>query len=117
MGGPLPSRKHIVLTRSPDTLAQYPSVYTASNVEDALIKARQVLAENYGLEPEILIGGGAEIYQAFLPHTQKIYLTLIHKKFDGDAFFPEFSNQEFKLTHQLDRQEPIPYSFCTYERI
>jgi dihydrofolate reductase len=50
-----------------------------------------------------------------------VYLTEIHHRFDGDAFFPELQAKEWKEVsrerHQADEKNKYDYSFVVLERI
>ena len=50
----------------------------------------------------------------------KIELTRVYKIYDGDAYFPEISEEKFKLvneeTNEINGDEKIKYSFQTYKR-
>jgi dihydrofolate reductase len=52
--------------------------------------------------------------------TNRIYLTIVHKEFDGDSFFPEIDksewNEVYREDYQPDEKNSLPYSFITYER-
>jgi len=49
---------------------------------------------------EVFVVGGAAIYKLFLPVANKLYLTVIHKSFHADVFFPEFSRKDwFEIKH------------------
>jgi dihydrofolate reductase len=63
---------------------------------------------------EIFICGGAQIYAQALPLCSDLYLTLVKRTVEGDAFFPPFENQfelveeirdtpEFKILHYRSR--------------
>ncbi|HVW96950.1 MAG TPA: dihydrofolate reductase [Mucilaginibacter sp.] len=109
VGRPLPNRRNIVITRRDITI-------DGAEVVNSL-DAAVALCKN---EQEVFIVGGAEIYNMAMPVTDRIYLTVVHQEFDGDAFFPEISPDEWKETeredHAPDEKNPIPYSFITYER-
>lgn len=85
IGKPLPGRDNIVVTRDGTFKAE--GVERASTIEEALAIARRKAAER-GVD-EIMIIGGAQIYAASLPLADRIYLTRIHARPDGDATFPE----------------------------
>jgi len=72
-------------------------------------------------EKEIFIIGGGEIYRQTIDLADRVYLTRIHRHFDGDTYFPELSEDRWKMIskedHQPDEKNPHPYSFITYERI
>jgi dihydrofolate reductase len=69
---------------------------------------------------ESFVIGGASIYRQFLPHAQKLYITWVHKYFDGDTFFPEILPDEWEIIEREDilndHQNDFAYSFLTYER-
>jgi dihydrofolate reductase len=107
IGKPLPHRTNVVLTRQKD--------YTAPGC--LLQSVEEVLAMN---EPTpILIIGGEEIFQLFLPYCTKAYITEIHQSFAGDTFFPLLSadwkpiQSEF---HTRDERNPYDYTFYLMER-
>ncbi|MGZ3744159.1 MAG: dihydrofolate reductase [Pseudobdellovibrionaceae bacterium] len=109
---PLPQRFHIVITRQ-DLQSSHPLVKYVKTLEEALEAARPLTAE-WG--EEVFIVGGGEIYKQSLPIVDKIYLTVIHQNFEGDTYYPEIPLDKFKLTHKVDRSEPVPFSFLTYTK-
>ena len=71
---------------------------------------------------QIVVAGGASIYEQFLPKADKMYLTLIHENFpNADRFFPEWKKTEWKQTnrtdHPADQNNPHNYSFVEMTRI
>src|SRR5437899_2822381 len=93
IGKPLPNRLTVVLSR-----AQF---------EHPGVKAIRALAEmDLANETrEVFICGGAQIYEQALPLCSDLYLTLVKRKVEGDAFFPPFEDR-FKLVEEiLDRPE------------
>lgn len=110
---PLPNRTNIVITRQTDY--QAPGAIVAVSVEDAIEKAKATG------DPEIFIIGGAEIYRQSLRYTGRIYLTQIHQRFEGDAFFPELSPAEWRETARTagitDDKNKYPHDFITLEKI
>jgi dihydrofolate reductase len=113
IGKPLPRRTNIVLTRNPFFIAS--NVLVATSVEEGL-----QLAEDNG-EEEVFIIGGGEIYRQSMPFLDKIYLTLIDVEVEGDVFFPELNEAQWKLVseeaHEADEKNEYDYSFLVYERI
>jgi dihydrofolate reductase len=110
IGRPLPGRRNIVLTQQSDLLIAGCEVVTS-------IAAMQELLGN---EPEVMVIGGANLYQQLLPLSQRMYLTMINHQFEADAYFPEWSAEEWqevaRETHPADEANPYPYSFVTLER-
>jgi len=99
VGKPLPRRRNIVVTRQDITI---PGCEVVKSIEDGL-----ALCKN---EDEVFIGGGAEIYKLAMHLTNRIYLTIIHKIFDADTFFPEIDKNEWqeisREDHQPDEKKP-----------
>ena len=103
IGKPLPNRTTIVLSRSGFS---YPDVRTISDLSE-------LHREN---EPrDIFICGGAQIYAEALPLCFDLYLTLVKRTVEGDAFFPPFEDEfepveeimktpEFTITHYTKHQ-------------
>lgn len=113
IGKPLPDRPNIVVTRNPNWTAE--GVTVVNTLEAALETARGVVKD---LDPEIIIGGGAEIYQQALPHADKLYLTYIHKTIEGDTFFPDFCKGDWQETAREDHvsKKGLAFSWVTLER-
>lgn len=117
LGGPLPGRKHIVVTRRKDYTTEGAEVFT--DIKDALKRAEE-LAEEQGTD-EIMIGGGAEIYAMTLPMADRIYLTEIHMTPEGaDTFFPEFDMDSWQETartyNKAGPKDDADCTFITYDR-
>jgi dihydrofolate reductase len=112
IGKPLPKRTNIVLTRNPFFVASH--VLVASSIEEALS-----IAEENG-EEEVFIIGGGEIYRQSMPYWDKVYLTRVDIEVEGDVFFPELDNKEWRLLsdepHETDEKNIYQYSFQVYER-
>jgi len=85
IGKPLPDRDNIVVTRDAGFSAG--GTERAASVDDALDIARRKATER-GVD-EIMVIGGAEIFALTLPLADRIYLTRIHARPDGDVTFPE----------------------------
>jgi len=116
VGKPLPGRDNIVLAREPN--CQIEGCKIAHSIEEALSLAREsLLGKENG---EVMICGGASIYNQFLPLAQRIYLTRIWADFEGDTYFPELSEKEWeekeRIDNSPDEQNPYKYSFIVLER-
>ena len=110
---PLPGRINIVITR--DTSMQSPGVFVANDLSSAWR-----LAESHAVD-EIMVIGGASIYEQALPMADRLYLTFIQLSVDGDAHFPDISAYRWKEieSHSFrpDASNPYNYSFITYDRL
>lgn len=112
LGKPLPNRTNIVITRNPTF--QFNGVTVVHTLEDAIDAAR---AAN---DQEIFVIGGSEIYAMALPVATTLYLTEIHKAYDGDASFPTFDKADWteasRETHPADDRHETSFDFVEYER-
>jgi dihydrofolate reductase len=109
IGKPLPGRENIVLTRQKE--------FSPEGV--TVIHDMNLLQESVGQSQEDFIIGGAQLYEQSLAWANKIYLTVIEKEYEGDAFFPELSENDFKLIEQTPSQTSqtgIPFHYRSYER-
>ena len=124
--GALPNRFHIIVTRNTDYYPPLTEKFTEQDFavcfsfEEALKLADELLDKNHPLHresfgEEVIVAGGGEIYQQSLPYLNRLYLTVIEKEFPGDAKFPAFG-PEFVLTEKIDRDQPMEFSFRTYEQ-
>ncbi len=110
IGRPLPGRTNIVLTQRHNWSAE--GVVVVHSPSEALAVAAKESPE------EIMVIGGAEIYSLMLPLSQRIYLTQVYTKIDGDAFFPELPEGEWReVSRTLPQKLNDPeYVFLCMER-
>ena len=83
IGKPLDGRDSIVLSRRNLSLALNPHVFGATSLEEALTIARRQAGARGVTEAFVI--GGAEIFEAALPHANRIHLTRVHASPEGDA--------------------------------
>lgn len=111
IGKPLPKRTNIVISRNKDLVIDGCTV--VSSLENAISAC--------GKDDEIFIIGGGELYRQALPIAQKLYITWVHKKFDGDTFFPEIDfsqwREVFREKGKPTETDGLEYTFINYERI
>ncbi len=43
------------------------------------------------------------IYKLLLPYSQKMYITELHKEFEGDTTFPKFDMSEWKEIERIQK--------------
>ena len=112
LGRVLPNRKHVILCNDMEMNVEDENVEVLEDIS-MLDKYMQDTEEHF-------IIGGATIYKLLMPKANKIYLTLIHEKFDGDVYFPEISDDEWKIVDRTagitDEKNPYKYEFITYVR-
>ncbi len=116
IGRPLPNRTNIVITRNSDFKAE--GVKVVSSLEAAIELAKEVNYIN-GIE-EVMIIGGASIYETALPIADRLYLTHVHADVKGDAYFPEVNFAQWQEVarddHQASDNNPYDYSFVVYDK-
>ncbi len=100
---PLPGRRNIVVSRN-GFAAEGAEVF--ASLEEALAAA-QAEAE------EVMVIGGAQIYQQALPRADRVYLTRVETEVEGaDAWFPELDDS-WQLcgqeAHPVDEKHPWPF--------
>lgn len=110
IGRPLPGRQNVIVTRQAE--------FAAAGCDVVASKDEAIAVAN-GAE-EVMVIGGSQVYELFLPDTTRLYLTRVHTDIEGDAFFPEISASEWRLVrdelHLADERNAFDYSFRTYER-
>lgn len=110
IGKALPGRRNIIVTRN--------STYAAEGCEviHSITEAFQLLDTN----KEAFVIGGAQLFSAFLPYADRLYITYIHESFDGDTYFPEIAeNKWIKISDKKgtkDVKNPYAFSFLIYEK-
>lgn len=90
MGGPLPDRTNVVVTRN----QEYPTaegVHLVNNVEDALR-----LAEYLG-ETEAFVIGGAELFRGAKPYAHRFYRTTVLAEVGGDVRYNDVDWPDFDV--------------------
>ena len=114
LGKPLPHRLNIVITGQKNFKKE--GVVVFHSIPEALNYCKKdEITDKYG--KEIFIIGGAEIYKQTLSFIHSIYITRIHKDYEGDAFYPAIPQDEFKEIKRINRKKPVPFSFLTFKRI
>jgi dihydrofolate reductase len=107
--GPLPGRTNVILSRSDPDVPE--GVVVAASVDEAIAAAGEAAAES-GVET-VHVAGGAAIYEQFLPLADRMVLTEVPERPDGDTFFPEWDADEWV---EVERESEGELSFVTYER-
>ncbi len=140
LGKPLPGRPNIVISRSykelphpnptsifndmeehgaqtPPTVNEGPFLY-ASLSEG--IEAMKKMAIEMNVN-EVFITGGGQIYAETLPYTQRLYITVLNRDYEGHVFFPKFDWDEWNIVSEEKRSADNPknrpsFTFFTLER-
>ena len=127
---PLPNRKNIIISKhgldyhinddgTINTSIPYSNgidyikddVWVYNNLNEAIY-------ENCFADEETFIIGGQSIYEQTIDYVDKIYMTIIHHKFDGADIFFQPKNELWELIedeyHPADDKHPYSYEFKTF---
>jgi dihydrofolate reductase len=106
-GKPLKDRINIVLTTQN---IDAPGFVICHSIEEVL--------ENYGQKSDkLMIIGGTQIYEQFLPYANELILTEIQQDFPGDSFFPSWDKHSYTETlRQSNIENDINYDFVIYQK-
>jgi dihydrofolate reductase len=110
IGRPLPGRQNIVITRQAGLVAE------GCDVVASPAAALEIAND----AAEIMIIGGSQIYELFLPKAARLHVTQVHAEIGGDAFFPPIDEAEWRLTdseaHAASEANEFAFEFRTYTR-
>lgn len=109
---PLPDRVNIVVTRQRDYKA--PGSFVVHDIDSAFSMARD------NGEQEVMVIGGSAIYELALPVADRLYITEVKARVEGDVKFPKFSRDEWqevsRVHHPSDARHAYSFDFVLYER-
>jgi dihydrofolate reductase len=125
LGKPLPNRTNLILTRHPRQLIKkHPEIFgqykewrggkslkyrqyqlhftrlDGNQNEDIRIFKSLKMLDPEEFQDQIFICGGAQIYKQLLPRCSDLFLTMVKREYEGDAFFPPFEDK-FELAEML----------------
>lgn len=110
IGRPLPGRRNVVISRDKNYSALGCDVF--HSIDAALAELKN--------EKEVMIIGGANLYQQLLPLVTRIYLTEIDLEIEGDAFFPELDLSRWhalsRENYTKDEKNSCSFSFQLWEK-
>jgi dihydrofolate reductase len=107
IGKPLKDRLNIVLSRD-SSIEPRDSLLVLSDIES-------VIKFNASLTTDLFVIGGAQIYEAFLPHIEKWIITEVPLTVSGaDAFMPKGYLEGFKVVESKPLEDRLVVRF--YEK-
>lgn len=111
IGRPLPGRQNIVISTHPERIARGCAVMPSLGA--ALVFATSA--------EEVMLIGGARLYQEALPRARRLYLTEVHANIEGDVYFPDIDRAEWREIERRERRaddkNAYPLSFLVLERL
>ena len=97
LGRPLPGRLNIVVSRQTDLKLEGAQVFPSL---DAAVARAEAWALEQGVD-ELMLIGGAQLYAQGLEQADRLYLTRVALSPQGDAWFPEFDLNRWKLVSNV----------------
>jgi len=114
IGRPLPGRANIVITRNPDWTAE--GVEIVADIEAAFACAQNACSVSGG--DEVMVIGGEQIYRSCLARSDRLYLTRVEARVEGDAFFPKLDEDDWQQVAEKmpEKVEKHAYRFLILDR-
>lgn len=109
IGRPLPNRFTIVVSKTAKFEAE--NCITLPSLTEAIEYAKRERPNE-----NIYLSGGAGIYKEGLPLAEKLFITEIDLKIEGDTFFPEFDQTQYTRTIDEYVNGEIPFAYVTYTK-
>ena len=106
---PLPNRENIILTHDWDF--QCANAVVCHSIEEVLEHCTEKNPE------DVIVVGGASVYEQFSPYITKFYLTRIYELFPADTWLKLHGNWKVTEESELYEENGISYQYLTYERI
>lgn len=112
LGRPLPKRTNVVITSSEEFAKEVPEgVIVVKSLMEALVMAPDLDDE------EVFIIGGGRVYAEALGFADRLYLTLLDQEFEGDVWFPDWTEQFQNVIEEEEFIEgEITGKYVTLER-
>lgn len=115
LGRPLPGRLNLVVSRQAGLQLEGAEVF--ASLPEALQRA-QSWAQEQGVD-EVMLIGGAQLYEQALPLAERLYLTRVALSPAGDAWFPPFEGEAWQRTacteHAAEGETP-GHSYEVWQR-
>ena len=110
IGRPLPGRENIILTKNKNYFAE--GCIVKNTIDEVFSYCQKV--------PELMIMGGAALYEQTLYEAKRLYITEVNATTDGDVFFPEFDRNEWveisRNSFEASENDDFDYIFKILER-
>ena len=107
IGQPLVGRRNIILSANP-AFTPPRGCLTVSSLPAALEASRHA--------EKVYLIGGERVFREGLPLAQTLILSMIETEVAGDAYFPPFGPEEFRLVSRQQMQATLPFAILVYAR-
>ena len=108
IGRPLPDRTTVIVTRKQDFEVE--NCHVVHSIDAAIEIAKEIG------KPIFVVGGG-ELYRQCLPDADLVHITTIKTIVDGDVYFPDFPNHNYRLVKEQHYSSNIDYVYQVYQKI
>lgn len=107
IGKKLEGRENIIITSHKDFTAE--GCIVCYNIEEVI---------QYLSNPEVFIIGGGSIYKQFINRADRLYITQVAGKYDGDIHFPQYEHTFKRISASEWKQDPngIMFRFTIWDR-
>ena len=115
LGRPLPGRLNLVVSRQTDLALEGAEVFPSL---EAAVERADAWAREHGAD-ELMLIGGAQLYAQGLAQADRLYLTRVALSPEGDAWFPAFDENQWKLVSNLPNPaegDKPAYNFEVWEK-
>ena len=113
---PLPGRTNIVITRDPSFRAAGAAVTTSFTDAHAIARGDALRRS----ADEIAVIGGAEVYAQWMDYADRLEITEVHARPEGDTFFaaidPAVWQQVARVRNPAGPDDSASFSYVTYRR-
>ena len=110
IGEVLPGRENIILTKKRNYFVE--GCIVKNNLDEVLSNFKKV--------SELIVMGGATLYEQTLDKAEKLYFTEVRACIEGDVFFPEYDSDQWveisRNCFKADENNEYDYSFTVLER-
>ena len=101
IGRPLADRTNIIITRNREF--ETDGVEITHSLDSALDLGRDIAIHN-GVD-DVMVAGGGAIYAIAMAEANRVYMTEVHRAYDGDTVFPELDEDIWNVVSR-ERHEP-----------
>ncbi len=116
IGRPLPKRLNIVISQS---IPEIKGAHVFNNVDEAIQFASNY-NKNKNFEDEVIVIGGAQIFNETIMHMKKLVLTKVNCEIDGDVYYPKINLDNFSkrkiANHPKNEENQFDFSIDIYEK-
>jgi dihydrofolate reductase len=113
---PLPGRTNIVMTRDPNFKAAGAAVTTSLDSARAIALGDALRRS----ASEITVIGGAEIYAQWMSVADRLEITEVHARPEGDTRLPPINPKDWeevaRLRNRASSDDSVDFSYVTYRR-